>query len=148
MQINSILLKYLSKHCIYAIHGYKCSSKKHRIHWGMAGRSYFREIKKHCTLKKLFPATKRSNLQGKTFFRNNYFGSHPFLMSCYFNKIFVHLPVIAAVYYFSVYKLIATRSGTMALALWEECERGQKKRQRDKNKLCNIKIVTLNIGTN
>ena len=72
----------------------------------MDGR-YLREIKKHCTLKKkLFPATKRSNLQGKTFFRRNYFGSHPFLMSCYFTKIFVHLPVIAAVCYFSVYKLI------------------------------------------
>ena len=81
-------------------------------------------------------------------FRNNYFGSYPFLMSCYFNKIFVHLPVIAAVYYFSVYKLIARRSGTMVLTLWEECERGQKKRKRDKKKLCNIKIVTLTIGTN
>ena len=34
----------------------------------MDGRIYFHEIKKHCTLKKLFPATKRSNLQVKTFF--------------------------------------------------------------------------------
>ena len=39
-------------------------------------------------------------------FRNNYFGSQPFLMSCYFTRIFVHLPVIVAVCYFSVHKLI------------------------------------------
>ena len=70
----------------------------------MHGRSNFREMKKHW--KKLLPATKRSNLQGKTFFRYSYFGSHPFLMICYFTKIFVHLPVIAAVCYFSIYKLI------------------------------------------
>ena len=38
------------------------------FHSGMDGRIYFHEIKKHCTLKKLFPATKRSNLQVKTFF--------------------------------------------------------------------------------
>ena len=56
--------------------------------------------------KKLVPATKRSNLQGKTFFRKNYFGPHSFLMSFYFTKIFVRLPVIAAVCYFNVYKLI------------------------------------------
>ena len=42
----------------------------------------------------------------KYFFRNNYFGSHPFLMSFNFTEIFVHLSVIAAVCYFSVYKLI------------------------------------------
>ena len=69
----------------------------------MDGRSYFHEKLKK--LKKLFPATKRSNLQGKTLFRSNYFELQPFLMSCYFTKIFVHLPVTAAVCYFSVYKL-------------------------------------------
>ena len=56
--------------------------------------------------KKLFPETKRSNLQGKTFFMSNYFGPHPFLMNFYLTKICVHLPVIAVVRYFSVYKLI------------------------------------------
>ena len=40
------------------------------------------------------------------FFRSNYFGSQPFLISCYFTRIFVHLPVIVAVCYFSVHKLI------------------------------------------
>ena len=39
-------------------------------------------------------------------FRNNYFGSQPFLMSCYFTKIIVHSSVIAVVCYFSVFKLI------------------------------------------
>ena len=35
-----------------------------------------KETKKHCTLKKkLFPAIKHSDLQGKNDFRNNYFGS-------------------------------------------------------------------------
>ena len=56
------------------------------------------------TLKKLFPAIKHSNLQGKNVFRNNYFGPHSFL---YFTNNFVHLSVIAAACYFSVYKLIA-----------------------------------------
>ena len=32
----------------------------------MKGRSYFREIKKNFTVKKLSPVIKRSNLQGKT----------------------------------------------------------------------------------
>ena len=39
-------------------------------------------------------------------FRNNYFGSHPLFMSYYFTKIFVQMLAIAAVYNFSVYKLI------------------------------------------
>ena len=54
---NCKLTQYLSNicqymHCIYPIHGCKCSSKKYRVHWRMDGRSYFREIKKQCTLKK------------------------------------------------------------------------------------------------
>ena len=28
---------------------------KYSIHWGVDGRNYFREIKKHCTLKKTVP---------------------------------------------------------------------------------------------
>ena len=55
------------------------------------------------TLKKLFPAIKHNTLQGKNIFWNNFFGSHSFF---YFTNIFVHLSVIAAACYFSVYKLI------------------------------------------
>ena len=57
-------------HCIiYAIHDRKCSSKKYSVHWKMGGRNYFREIKKYCTLKKIFLTYK------EYFFRNhcNYF---------------------------------------------------------------------------
>ena len=35
--------------------------------------NYFREIKKHCPLKKLFLAAKHSNFHGKVFLRNKYF---------------------------------------------------------------------------
>ena len=94
---NCKLTQYLSNtcqiHCVHAIYGCKRSSKKYRIHWWMNSHSYFCEIKKHCTLKKT------------VFFRSNYFGPHPFLMNFYFTKIFVHLLVIAAARYFSVYKL-------------------------------------------
>ena len=55
--------------------------------------------------KKLFPAIKHSFLRG-IFFRNNYFDSQPFLMSCYFTNILVHLSVIAALCYFCIYKWI------------------------------------------
>ena len=66
-----------------------------------------KEIKKQCALKKLFSTIRHSNhLQRKNVFRNNYFESQRFLLSCYFTKIFVHLSVITIVYYFSVYKLI------------------------------------------
>ena len=63
------------------------------------GRKYFREIKKLCTLKKLFLEIKYSNLQGKMIFQEQllYFGSQSFLISCYFTKICVHLSVIVAV---------------------------------------------------
>ena len=53
----------------------------------------------------MFPATKHSNLQGNIF-RNNYFRSQRFLMSCYFTKINVHLSGTEVVCYFSIYKLI------------------------------------------
>ena len=65
-----------------------------------------KEEKKHCTLTELFSAIKHSNLQEKHAFRNNCFGSQPFLLSCYYTKTFVHLSVIVAIFYFSVYKLI------------------------------------------
>ena len=45
------------------------------------------------------------NYKKDIFFKSNYLESHPFLMSCYFTKILVHLPVIAAVCCFRVYKL-------------------------------------------
>ena len=50
------------------------------------------DIKKHCTLKKIFHAVKHSNLQNTTTTT-----SQSFLFSCYFTKSFVHLSVIAAV---------------------------------------------------
>ena len=40
------------------------------------------------------------------FFRNNYFGSESFFMSCHFTKIFVHLWIVAAVSNFNVFNLI------------------------------------------
>ena len=57
--------------------------------------------------KKLFPAINYSN-KGKNVLKEQllYYGSQSFLMSYYFTKIFVYLLVIAAVCYFSVYKLI------------------------------------------
>ena len=72
----------------------------------MDDRSYFREIKTHCTLKNCSLRLNVLTNKEKHFFRNNYFGSHPFTMNCYFTKICVHLPVTAAVCYFSVYILI------------------------------------------
>ena len=72
----------------------------------MDGRNYFHEIKKHCT------SEKNSSLRldtvthkEKWFFRNNYFGSQPFLMGCYLTKVFVQLPAIPVACYFNVYKL-------------------------------------------
>ena len=61
---------------------------------------------KHSLLKKLLPATNAVTNKEKNCFRNNYFGSQPFLMSCYFTKIFVYLPLTAAVRYFSIYNMI------------------------------------------
>ena len=37
---------------------------------------------------------------------NNYFWSQPFLMNCYFTRIFEHLPINGAAWYFSIHKLI------------------------------------------
>ena len=83
----------------------------------MEGRSCFRELIKHRAMKKLFLAIKHNNLQGKKFFRSNYFGSEPFLMSCYFIKIFVHPLVIAVICFFSVYKSIG---GTQQKFTWSK----------------------------
>ena len=82
----------------------------------MYGRNYFCEIKKHSTLmKETVPTTKHSNLQGKKIFKNNYFGSQPFIISCYFTAIVVHFSVIAPVCYFSVYKWIGWDSANIYL---------------------------------
>ena len=58
-----------------------------------------------CTWRFFFPVSviKHNNLQRLIFSRNNYFRSKPFFNSCYFNKIFVYLSVIAAACHFSVY---------------------------------------------
>ena len=82
----------------------------------MGGNSYVCEIKKHCTLKKN-SSLRLSAVTFKEFsLRNSYFGSQPFLMSCYFTRIFVHLPVIAAVcYFFSVHSLIGWDSANTFL---------------------------------
>ena len=76
----------------------------------MVGRNYFCEIKKLSALKKKNCSLRlnKGTYQEKFFFRELllYFGLQSFLMCCYFTKIFVHLPVIAAVCYFSVDKLI------------------------------------------
>ena len=48
-------------HCINTVHGSKCSCKKYRFRWWMDGGNYFREIKKNCLWKRLFPAIKHSN---------------------------------------------------------------------------------------
>ena len=121
LEIMTVPLKYMATseiwlnrnicqiHCIWAIYGYKCFSKKYCFHRGIVGRHNFREIKKHSSLKKkLFPLIKYSNLQGKNFFlrTNTLFWNTAYFLNCYFFKIFVHLSVIAVLCYFSVYKLI------------------------------------------
>ena len=89
----------------------------------MNSRNYFRETKKHCNLKKkLFLATKHSNLKGKKNLGTS-FGSQPFLKSCYFTKIFVHLSVITAVCYFSVY---TQQTFTCSKSTSETLEKGMK----------------------
>ena len=91
-------------HLIYAIYGCNYSSKKQRIGWGMVGRNYFREIL--CS-EKIFPEI---TYKEKMFLRNNYstldHSLFLWIFTYYFTKIFVHLSIIAAVCYFSVYKLI------------------------------------------
>ena len=69
----------------------------------MDGRNYFRTKRNTVLWKKLFSLIEHSNLQGKMVFRDNYIESQLFLMSYYFPKTFVHLSVIAVVYYFIVY---------------------------------------------
>ena len=91
-------------HLIYAIYGCKCSSKKSRIGRGMVDHNYFREIL--CS-EKIFPEI---TYKEKMFLRNNYstldHSLFLWIFTYYFTKIFVHLSIIAAVCYFSVYKLI------------------------------------------
>ena len=92
-------------HCVYAIHDCKCSLKRSPIQWGMDNCSYFFKIKKQCTLKK--NCSLRLNVVTFTefFFRKNYSWSQPFLKSCYFTRIVVHLAVIIAVNHLSIHKL-------------------------------------------
>ena len=91
-------------HLIYAIYGCKCSSKKSLIDWEMVGRNYFREIlySEKCSL--------WLKLQEKMFFSNDYstldHSLFLWVFTYYFTKIFVHLSLIVATCYFSVYKLI------------------------------------------
>ena len=79
--------------------------------------NYFCEIKKHGTMKKLFSAINYSNLQRKKVLYEQllYSGPQSFLMTCYFTKAFVHPLVIAAVCYFSVYKLLGWDSANIYL---------------------------------
>ena len=83
---------------------------------GCSSKFHFHDIKKQCTLKKMFPATKHSNLQGTILlFRKNYFRSQRFLMTCNLTKIILHLSVIEVVCYFSIYKLIGWASKYLLL---------------------------------
>ena len=71
----------------------------------MVGHNYFREIL--CS-EKMFPAI---NYKEKMILRNSYstldHGLLSWVFSYYFTKIFVLLSIIAALSYFSVYKLIS-----------------------------------------
>ena len=69
------------------------------------GHNYFLEIKKLCTLKKNCSL----RLITVTYKKNIFLGTTSLLwitVFCYETKVFVRLSVIAAVCYFSVYKLI------------------------------------------
>ena len=84
----------------------------------MVGRNYFCEIKKLYSEKKLFPEINYSNVQGKIFFLGTtsllWITVLLWVFSYYFTKVFVLLLVIAAVCYFSVYKLIGWDSKSTA----------------------------------
>ena len=70
----------------------------------MVGRNYFREI---LYSEKMFPAI---NYKEKMFFRNDYstldHSLFLWVFTYYFTKTYVHLSIIVASCYFSVYKLI------------------------------------------
>ena len=92
-------------HCIYTIHGCKCSSKINTVsieEW-MTTTTFMR---KRNSWKKQFPTIKHSKLKEKMFFRNNYFRSKSFFMNFHCTKIFVHLLIVAVVSNFKVFKLI------------------------------------------
>ena len=107
---NCELTQYLSNTCqvhfIFAIHGCKCSFKKNPYPLMNGWPQLLLYIKKHCTLKKHCSLKLNAVTFKKIFIRNKYLGSQPFLMSCYFTGIFIHLPVIVAVCYFDLHKLI------------------------------------------
>ena len=97
-------------HLIYTTYGCRCSPKKLCIHWVMVGCNYFLERKKLCTLKKTSLRLITVTYKETYSFRNKQSTlDHSLLLwVCLydFTKIFVRLSVIAAVCYFSVYKLI------------------------------------------
>ena len=131
--------------CIYAFHGCKCSSKNIASieEWMAAITSVKKETLNSEKNYSLWPTRK------KWLFRNNYFGSQPFLMSCSFTKIFVHqyLPVITALCYFRVYKLIELE--TANIYLFKFNTKNTKKRCEISPKLTintvDSRSVTLNI---
>ena len=142
---NCELTQYYSNachiHCIYAIHG----CKKSPIHWGMDGRSYLCQIKKHCNLKKNCSLRLNAVTFKEIFFRSNYFGSQPFLISCYFTRIFVHLPVIVPVCYFSVHKLIGRDPAN--IYLFKSNSRNTKKRYEIYTTESHSDILLLSVST-
>ena len=71
---------------------------------------------KYCALKKICPEV---TYKEKMFLRNNYstldHSLFLWIFTYYFTKIFVHLSIIAAVCYFSVYKLIGSDAANIHL---------------------------------
>ena len=102
-------LQYTLNRNICQIHGCKSSSKINTVsikEWWPQLLSWNKEAlirkkEKNCSLR-----LNTVKYKGKTFFRNYYFGSQSFFMSCHFTKIFVNLLIIAAASSFNVFKLI------------------------------------------
>ena len=65
-----------------------------------------KETRKHSALKKSYSLRLNTVTYREKIFLGTTTFSQSFLLSCYFTKTFVHLSVVAAVCYFSVYKLI------------------------------------------
>ena len=100
-------LQYTLNRNICQVHGCKSSSIINTVsikEWWPQLLSWNKEAL--YSGKKLFPAIKHCKIQRKNIFRNYYFGSQSFFMSCHFTKIFVNLLIIAAASSFNVFKLI------------------------------------------
>ena len=93
-------------HCIYAIHDCKCSFEKNPYPLRNGWPQLLLWNKETLYPEKNWFLRLNAVTFKEFFFKNNYFGSQSFLMSCYFTRIFVHLSVIVAVCYFSIPKLI------------------------------------------